>query len=369
MSTQMDVGELREAARRVLDEHVDRRARYSAQKSDGDAELRELMAELGWMLLTTPEELDGLGQSFEALAPIYTELGRTLASVAFVGGMAAADALILARKLPRTDELLKSIGCGEIVVAIAVVETRTLSIEDQGTTVAVSGVLHDVFEGGLASHLLIVPAGNGELPVTLIDLSKKGVTVTDIATWDRTRNLATVQLDAAIGEILCTGTVAAQAGAAVRAHFDLALACDSLGGADQALAEAIAYMGTREQFNRPIGSFQALKHRVADLKVALEVARAFTNEACRIFAIRGDGWMSLAAQAKVITAEVYRGITEESVQFHGGIGVTWEHDCHLFMKRAFLNEMLGGTPEQYKDRVAPDIFRRAAHRRIDNNNR
>jgi len=338
---QIDTEELRDSARRLLEKEVDRRARY-AEPPREDGALYGKMAELGWMLLTTPAEQDGLGQSFVALAPIYQELGRALASVPFAGTMAAADVLAC---VAHASDLLARIGSGEAIFAVA--EGDGLALNDSRA----SGTLADVLDGCKATHLLLLAE-----KLFVIDLSVAGVTVGDVTTWDRSRSLADIQLDNAPATILATGP---DARAIVRAHLDLAIACDSLGGADQALTEAIAYMGTRQQFNRPIGSFQALKHRSADLKVALEIARAFTNDACEAFVERREGWASIAAQAKLLASETYHAITEESVQFHGGIGFTWEHDCHLFLKRALLNEMLGGTPEQYRDRIAPDILRRA----------
>jgi alkylation response protein AidB-like acyl-CoA dehydrogenase len=330
--------ELRDSARRLLEKTVDRRAPY-ADAPTNDGALRSTMAELGWMLLTTPEEHGGLGQSFVALSPIYQELGRSLASVPFASTMAAAEVLAAA------PDLLARIGSGEAIFAIA--DGGTVSLQDNRA----SGTLSDILDARAATHLLLLGKD-----MAVIDLSASGVTRRDVPTWDRTRHLADIQLDSAQATVLPTNSEAASV---ARAHLDLAIACDSLGGADQALAEAIAYMGTRQQFNRPIGSFQALKHRSADLKVALEIARAFTDDACEAFVQRREGWASIAAQAKLLASEAYRAIAEESVQFHGGIGFTWEHDCHLFLKRALLNEMLGGTPEQYKDRIAPDILRRA----------
>jgi alkylation response protein AidB-like acyl-CoA dehydrogenase len=351
MDSQIEPEELRDSARRFLEKAVDRRAPYGSPSPDDLVGLRVRMAELGWMLLITPAEFGGLGQSFAALAPIYQELGRALARVAFSGTMAAADVLTAVGS-PESREILARIGSGEVVIAIAEVDLRR---EDE----RVSGTLQDVWDARGATHLLRIPGDSREASVLLIDLEGDGVTLRDVPMWDRTRNAADVQLDGAHAIVLQSGPDARILGDVARAHLDLAIACDSLGGADRVLAEAITYMATRRQFNRPIGSFQALKHRCADLKVTLEIARAFTDHACTAYVERRQGWGSIAAQAKLLASEAYRSIAEESVQFHGGIGFTWEHDCHLFLKRALLNEMLGGTPEQYRDRIAPDVLRRA----------
>lgn len=351
MDMMIEPAELRDTAQKLLAKAVGRRAAYGDVAGDKGAALRALMAEQGWMLLTTPNELDGLGQSFHAVVPIYEELGRALASVAFAGTMAAVEALTLVGTA-ESGEWLSRIGAGEVTIAVAAGDE--LSFDGN----IVSGTLSGVWEGGQATHLLVVP-DRGEAPLAIIDLSAPDVVVTELAVWDRTRTIADIALSGAEAAVLLEASQSQAAGQAVRAHLDLAIACDSLGGADACLADAIAYMGTRQQFNRPIGSFQALKHRSADLKVGLEIARALTNDACNAFVDRREDWTCAAAKAKLLAAGAYRAVAEESVQFHGGIGFTWEHDCHLFLKRALLNEMLGGTPEEYKDRLAPDVLRRA----------
>lgn len=355
----MDIGleELRDSARRVLSKSVDRRAPYSdAPATDGG--LRQLMAEQGWMLLTTPSALGGLGQSFVALSPIYEELGRTAARVAFSTTMAAVDVLSEIAGSSVAEDLLSAIGNGNAVVAVAVAKEGELTVKEAGSDVEISGKLRDVLDADRATHLLVL-SHIIDMPVIVIDLDGGGIIRSEVATWDRTRSLADCDFDGAQGHVLLSGAAARGAAAVACAHLDLAVASDSLGGADQIFSETIDYMATRVQFGRPVGSFQALKHRSADLKVVLELARAFTVDACDAFATRRAGWASIAAQAKLIATDAFRAIAEEAVQFHGGIGFTWEHDCHLFLKRALLNEMLGGTPEQYKDRVAPDILRRA----------
>jgi alkylation response protein AidB-like acyl-CoA dehydrogenase len=134
----------------------------------------------------------------------------------------------------------------------------------------------------------------------------------------------------------------------VKAHFDLSIACDSIGGAEQILMETVEYSKVRRQFGREIGSFQAIKHRCADMKTWLEAAKALTNAAIRRF-VAGEYGSPLIGSAKVYASQTYREIAMDAVQIHGGIGFTWEHDCHLFLKRALLNEQLGGSAEQYKD--------------------
>jgi len=208
-----------------------------------------------------------------------------------------------------------------------------------------------------ATDLLILPCAGS---AALIALGSTGVTVEPIQTWDRSRCFADIRLAGAAATQLSIDTIAAARIA--RAHLDLAMAWDCIGAADQALEEAVAYMGMRRQFDRPIGSFQSLKHRAADLKVGLELARALALSAGDLYAVRGDGWDDRAGQARLLAVRAFRAIAEEAIQFHGGIGFTWEHDCHIFLKRALMNEMLGGSAELVSDRIAPGIFSRALGR-------
>jgi alkylation response protein AidB-like acyl-CoA dehydrogenase len=201
-----------------------------------------------------------------------------------------------------------------------------------------------------------------------VKVSHPGLVIEVRKAWDLTRgqvfDVSFEQLELPLSSLILQGDTASQALLRAAAHFDLALACDAIGGSDQILSETLAYMQTRTQFGRTIASFQALKHRCADLATDIEVARALVNSACQ----STDGalaWRTQAAACRLHAGAVYRRVTEDAVQLHGGIGFTWEHSCHLFLKRARLNDALGGTPEQRKDQVAPHILaaaaRRAAH--------
>lgn len=317
MSNTLDVTELRDSARRVLATSTATRAGYDQGIVAG---LYPRFVELGWTALTAPEAAGGLGQSFEALRPIYEELGRSVAPTSIAGGMALLEELA-------DDDISKRIIIGEARIA--------LGFGDPG-----DGKVENVADGIDGTHVLIL--SNDTRTAWLVEIGD--AERRSVETWDRSRSF----IDLTLGNGECRSLP----GPAIRAHIDLALACDSIGGADRVLEEALAYMRTREQFGRPIGSFQALKHRAADLKVELELASALTRASCAAFAQRTVGWSASAAAAKFAATAAYRAISEESVQFHGGVGFTWEYDSHIFLKRAWLNQILGGAAESYLDRVA-----------------
>ena len=145
----------------------------------------------------------------------------------------------------------------------------------------------------------------------------------------------------------------------LRAHLELALAWDSVGGAGQCLTETVEYMLGRQQFGRPIASFQALKHRAADHKVAIELARSLAGRASGLFADRAEGWSAIAAQARILACDAYAAMAEDAIQMFGGVGFTWEYNPHLFLKRALVNRIIGGSPDAVRDRIADEVCSRA----------
>jgi alkylation response protein AidB-like acyl-CoA dehydrogenase len=348
----LDPEELRDAAKRLLADQVSRRAGWVEDGCLNATTLETEIAALGWPLLTIPVSYGGLGQSVLALVPIYEETGRSLSPVTIADTMTAVDVLTAADGTAARD-VLERIVAGEARLAVGFVphlDSAKLNLE-----------LTTVRGATSATDLLLLPRSSGGR-VRLVDLQGPGVVVGLAPTWDRGRVFGDITLNGAEGQPLPIDVQ--ESTQIARAHADLALAWESIGGAEQALTEAVAYMCTRKQFGRPVGSCQALKHRAADLKVGLELARALSWRASHLYAERAVGWSDFAGQARLLAVDAFRAIAEESVQFHGGIGFTWEHDCHLFLKRALMNEMLGETPEQVRDRVAPGILTRALARGV-----
>jgi len=367
LDVSIELDELRDAARRVLEGHVDR-LEVIKNPSTVPALNRALwktIAELGWLGLCVPEERGGLGQPFTALATLYRELGRSLSGTGFASAAIGLDMLSQDGAHTASVEVLEAGVAGEAIVVVASTGTGTLATSLRGANVVLDGTIDGVLGAADATHLL-VPFEVGEPAVALVALPNPRVSVTPRATWDITRGavveLGFDALEIDPGSVVLRGEPAARALARAAAHFDLALACDAVGGAEQIFGETLAYMETRKQFNRAIASFQALKHRCADLKTAMEGARALVDASCTAFATAQGEWRTMAAASRLHAGAVYRQVTEEAVQLHGGIGFTWEQSCHLFLKRARLNDVLGGSAEQRKDATAA-VMLRAAHER------
>ena len=294
-----------------------------------------VVGEMGAFMMAVPEDLGGLGMGREAAGVIHTELGRTLAPGPAIAQMLVVEALCAADGLAERQGLLDRAMAGEIMTA---------SLAGPG-----AAGLTAVPDADRASHVLVVKDGR----VSLVPLD--GATLTARETWDTTRRLFDVR-PTADGLILAQGEAAKALSQRLQAQMLLALAGDSLGGADAILELTIEYLNTRRQFDRPLALFQALKHRVADMKTWLSAAEAlFWNRATDDDA----GVLELGA-LKAHAASVYRAITEDAVQLHGGIGLTMEHHCHLFLKRATLNATLGGDADYWEEQAGRAALRKAA---------
>ena len=294
------------------------------------------VAEMGALMMAVPEALGGLGLGREAVGVIHTELGRTLAPGPAIAQMLAIEALGAAeRHLADRQALLDRAMAGEVMTA---------SLAGAGSW----GKLTAIPDADRASHVLVVREGR----VTLAPLDGAQITLRE--TWDKTRRLFDVRL-AGDGLMLAEGDAATALAQRLEAQMLLALAGDSLGGADAILELTIEYLGTRRQFDRPLALFQALKHRVADMKTWLSAAEAlFWSRA----ADPASDVLDLGA-LKAHASSVYRAIAEDAIQLHGGIGLTMEHPCHLFLKRATLNAVLGGDADHWEEQAGRAALRKA----------
>jgi alkylation response protein AidB-like acyl-CoA dehydrogenase len=284
-----------------------------------------VVTEMGALMMAVPEALGGLGLGREAAGVIYTELGRTLAPGPVIAQMLVIEALCAADGLAERQDLLDRAMGGEVMTA---------SLAGPSA----SGRLTGVPDADRASHVLVVE----ERRVALVSLQDAEITARE--TWDKTRRLFDVRPTAS-GLVLAEGDAATALAHQLEGQLLFALAGDSLGGADAILELTIDYLKTRRQFDRPLALFQALKHRVADMKTWLSAAEAlFWSRA----ADPAAGLAELGA-LKAYAASVYRAIAEDAIQLHGGIGLTMEHHCHLFLKRATLNAALGGDADHWEE--------------------
>jgi alkylation response protein AidB-like acyl-CoA dehydrogenase len=313
-----------------------------------DPELwRALGAQLGCAGLLVPEEFGGLGASAREAAVVLEELGRAVTPSPFLTSAVVATSTLLACG---HTEPLAAMAAGEVTAALAV-PLSTPPAEPGPATVSAAGDLLSgtvtSVAGALAADLLLVPAGDA-----LYLVEAGAVTRTPAVALDQTRPLADLTLDGVPGRRIATGMDATAAVAAGLLAGAALLGSEQLGVAEWCLDTTVAYAKTRTQFARPIGSFQALKHRLADLWVEISQARAVARYAAGCVATDDPDLPVAAALAQAHCAPVALHAAEECVQLHGGIGFTWEHPAHLYLKRAAAAHLTFGAPDQHRTTLA-----------------
>ena len=339
--------------------------RETARTPDGVPRgLHAKMAELGWMGLIVPEADGGLGLGTLELALVCEELGRVAAPGPFLPTQLVTAALVAAGTKAQRREWLPRLVSGERFAALAYLEESDRH-DEEGITLrarrARGGYRLDgtklfvVGAPGADLYLLAARTGAKSISLFLVDANAPGVRVRPEETIDLTRRVGELRLkDVAADRATLVGRDGA--GWPILARLlDLGailIAADSLGGAARTLEMAVEYSRVRQQFGRPIGSFQALKHMAAEMVADVEPARSLVWYAAYAFDHRRREASRAAAIAKARLGDVYSATANRSVQMHGGIGFTWEHDLHLWFKRARWNDVAFGGPTYHRERLA-----------------
>jgi alkylation response protein AidB-like acyl-CoA dehydrogenase len=307
------------------------------------------LREIGAPGLAVPECYGGAGAGLGETCVVLEELGRTLTPSPLLGSaVLAAQALLATGDTDACHRLLPGIADGSRVAALVwtgpaghwTPDEVACRADDKGT---LTGTAHHVLDGDVAD-VLLVAAGTPE-GVELFEVApgSPGVSRTGVTAMDLTRRLAVVGLSGAAGR-----RIGAVDLARVRDIACVALSAEQVGAAARALELTVGYAKTRVQFGRPIGAFQALQHRMADLHVLVEAARSASHAAAH----DGPDLPVRAAVAKVRCSEALMRVAGEMIQIHGGIGITWEHDAHRYFKRAHGTWHLFGQPAEHVARLA-----------------
>ncbi|WP_282692506.1 acyl-CoA dehydrogenase family protein [Streptomyces sp. CC208A] len=350
---------------RLTDEHEELRASVRAllRRHPGEAAWRPLTGQIGAAGLAVPEEYGGAGRGAVEVHVVMEELGRELSPVPYLGSAVLAVRALLASGDPAAcAELLPDLAGGVSVAALAWAEggswdpaaIRTRAERAPGGGWRLTGAKDHVLDGSRAGLLLVAARTPAGLSLFAVCPDAPGVRHEETVPLDGTRAQSRTVLTGAEARLV---GAEGDGGRILGEVLDLActaLAAEQTGAAAKCLELTVAYARERVQFGRPIGSFQAVKHRLADAYVRVESARSAALGAAFAAATAGPGpeLSRLAASAKSVCSEAFSEVAGETIQLHGGIGVTWEHDAHRYFKRAHGAAQLFGPPHWHRSRLA-----------------
>jgi alkylation response protein AidB-like acyl-CoA dehydrogenase len=333
-----------------------------------DERLWRRIVEHGWCGTAIPEAYGGLGMGHVELCALAEELGRSLAPVPFASTVYQfAEALLVAGSEAQKTEILPQVCVGALIGTVAIYEGpgalvpgRLVTRYTQGRLTGTKAPVTD----GMAADRAVVLAASDEGPrLCLVDLSAQGVHRERVSTIDPTRGEARLIFDGVSAQPLGTGTLDPLTRIQDRAA--ILLAFEQLGGADRCLEMARDYALQRYAFGRPIGSYQAIKHKLADVFVKNEVARANAYYGAWALSTDAPELPVAAAAARVAASAAYWLASKENIQTHGGIGFTWEADCHLFYRRARHLSLVIGAPRDWKRRLVDRLEARVTQERTE----
>jgi alkylation response protein AidB-like acyl-CoA dehydrogenase len=361
--------QLRDAVRRFLEaKSPSSEVRRLMETDEGyDAAVWAQMAnELGLQSLHIPEEYGGQGYTWVELGIVLEEMGAALLCAPYLSTVVLAAGAIMNGATPEQQaELLPGIAGGETIATLAVTEPNgrwdasgvELVASGSGDSVTLDGTKSYVIDGHLANLIVVVARAEGSsgpdgIGLYAVDGEAEGLTRTSLSTLDQTRKQA--KLDFAGVRARALGD-AGNAWPAVEKTLQQAVVglCNEMaGGGQKVLDMAVDYAKVRVQFGRPIGSFQAIKHKCADMLLEVESAKSAAYYAAGVAAEDSDELPVMASLAKAYCSDAYFDAATENIQIHGGIGFTWEHDAHLYFKRAKSSEVLFGDATFHRERLA-----------------
>jgi alkylation response protein AidB-like acyl-CoA dehydrogenase len=363
---------LRQSARALLEKECPSTVvrRMMEDPRGFDPALWRRMAELGWLGLVIPEKYGGGGLSYVDLVLVMEEMGRVVLPSPFIWTVMFAEAIKRAGNDKQKSSLLPKIASGEVIATVAYLEPSavwsangiTMTARAEGGGYVLDGTKLFVNDGHIVDCFLVAArtGGTGNQGVTLFALESKrsGIAVTQLTTMDQTRKLTEVKFtgvkaDAAdvVGEVGSGWVVLS----AVVDRGKVMLAGEMMGGAQKVLEMTVDYAKVRVQFGRPIGGFQAVQHKCANMMIDVEGAKSAAYYASWAVSNEAAEAPLAAALAKAAASDAFRRVSADGIQLHGGIGFTWDHDMHLYFKRAKSSEFTFGDANWNRELVAQGI--------------
>jgi acyl-CoA dehydrogenase len=350
---------LREQAQRFLgDRNVLRRARQTAESGSAfDADLWQEIAGLGWTAVSIPEEFGGLGLGYLELCVLAEEFGRTLAPLPFSSSIyLASEALLLSGTAEVKASWLPRIAQGAAIGTLAIAETRGAPTPPSIQTSFYRGGLNGskiAVPDGMAAEFAVVLAKDTDpgLSWVLVDLNAKGVSREPCNVIDPSRPHANITFTGAVGERLGNDGDGWSLTEKLLDRAAVPFAFEQVGGASQCLQDATEWAKNRFAFGRPIGSFQAIKHKLADIFVAVELARSHAYFGAWALSADSPELPVAAAGARIAATEAYWLASRENIQVHGGIGFTYEADPHLYYRRSKQLALAVGSQRTWREKL------------------
>lgn len=358
--------QLRQFVRSFLEDKSSEAAVREQMETDAgyDAAVWSQMAEqLGLQSLIIPEAHGGQGYTFVELGVVLEEMGRSLLCAPFLSGVLATAALTQSGDEAAMAAHLPGIASGETIATLAFTEENgkwdesgiTMEATAAGDGYTLSGVKSFVLDGHTANLLVVAARTGAGVSLFAVAGDADGLTREALSTMDQTRKQAKVSFDNTPATLIGTDGAGWDTMSVVLDLGAVALAAEQVGGAQFVLEMAVQYAKDRVQFGRPIGSFQAIKHKCADMLLEVESAKSAAYYGLWCAAEMNDELPSVASLAKSYCSEAYFNAAAENIQIHGGIGFTWEHPAHLYFKRAKSSELMFGDPSYHRELLAQRI--------------
>jgi alkylation response protein AidB-like acyl-CoA dehydrogenase len=362
-----DQKQIKDQARKFLSEKCTTKTVRKLYEGSGgtDMALWKQIAEMGWMGTAIPEEFGGLGLGYLELCVVAEELGRALAPVPFSSTIYLfAEALLAAGTGEQKKRLLPKVASGELIGCFARSEGPGAVLPKNIRTAfkggKLSGTKIAVTDGMEAGYAVVLARGSedaGErgLQLALVDLKGAGVKRRAVKSLDPSRGAAEITFDNANAEVLGKLGEGWQTASRVLDRAAILIAFEQIGGADVCLAMAKEYAMTRYAFGRPIASFQAIKHKLADMYIGNELARSNAYYGAWALSTGARELPLAAAAARIAATQAFDYAAKESTQTHGGIGFTWEADCHFYYKRSKQLGLALGPQRTWKDKLVSEL--------------
>ena len=358
--------QLRQFVRSFLDDKSSEaavREQMDTENGYDPAVWSQMSDQLGLPALAIPEAYGGQGYSFVELGVVLEEMGRRLLCAPFLSGVLASQAIIHSGDEAAMKAHLPGVASGATLAALAFTEESgkwdeagiTLAASGSGSDYTLTGTKSFVIDGATANLLVVAARTASGVSLFTVAGDAAGLTRQSLSTMDQTRKQAKLTFADTPATLLGTEGAGWATMSTVLDLGAIALAAEQVGGAQFVLEMAVQYAKDRVQFGRPIGSFQAIKHKCADMLLEVESAKSAAYYGMWCAAELNDELPSVASLAKAYCSEAYFHAAAENIQIHGGIGFTWEHPAHLYFKRAKSSEIYLGDPSYHRELLAQRI--------------